>query len=158
MRMAGQGYLDFALENPRLYDMLHLSPSVLGMDELPDDAGDQACATAQFWMDRVRESIDAGILRAAGFEDVGVTLWAHAHGLISLYLRGSLEMSEDQFRALYRASGYRIFCGLATREWMAEQEAWAEESALVMEPRGEREKAADGQSERRPTRTRVAGL
>ena len=54
MSLAGEGYLDFALENPRLYDILHLSPSVLGIDAFPEAVEDEACATGQFWMDRVR--------------------------------------------------------------------------------------------------------
>jgi len=125
MALAGEGYLDFALENPMLYDILHLSPSVLGVDVLPDAVADQACATGQFWMDRVRENVDAGILRPCDPEELGVTLWAHAHGLISLYLRGSLEMSETTFREIYRSSGYRIFQGLGTPDAVAQWEGSA---------------------------------
>lgn len=118
MSLAGEGYLDFALENPRLYDILHLSPSVLGIDTFPQEVEDDACATGQFWMDRVRESMGAGLLRESDPEGLGVTLWAHAHGLISLYLRGSLEMSEAEFRALYRTSGLRILHGLGNPDWL----------------------------------------
>jgi AcrR family transcriptional regulator len=125
MTLAGEGYLDFALENPMLYDILHLSPSVLGVDVLPENVADQACATGQFWMDRVRESVDAGLLRPCDPEELGVTLWAHAHGLISLYLRGSLEMSEATFREVYRGSGARIFQGLGTPHAVALWEAAA---------------------------------
>lgn len=125
MTLAGEGYLDFAIENPMLYDILHLSPSVLGVDVLPENVADQACATGQFWMDRVRESVDAGLLRPCDPEELGVTLWAHAHGLISLYLRGSLEMSEATFRELYRSSGARIFQGLGTPHAVALWEAAA---------------------------------
>ncbi len=118
MRLAGRGYLDFALENPRLYDMLYLSPGVLGLDDYPGEVADRACATGQFWLDRVRECVDSGMLRPGDLDQIGVTLWAHAHGLISLYLQGSLAMPEEAFRELYQRSGERIGLGLATPEWI----------------------------------------
>lgn len=117
-RMAGEAYLDFALDHPRLYEMLYLSPSVLGVDDYPPEVSAQACATGQFWMDRVRESMDAGMLRTERLEDVGVTIWAHAHGLISLYLRGGLDLPRPAFRELFFSSGRRLFRGLATPEWL----------------------------------------
>lgn len=143
MRLAGQGYLDFALENPRLYDMLHLSPAVFGLEDYPEEVGTQACSTGQFWLDRVRESVDAGILRPGDLDQIGVTLWAHAHGLISLYLQGSLRMPEEAFRELYQASGRRIALGLAMPEWMEEQ-ARMEEQAPGAEPKSSREEVGLG--------------
>lgn len=119
MRLAGQAYLDFALENPRLYDMLYLAPGVLGLEDYPREVADQACSTGQFWLDRVRECVDSGMLRCGDLESIGVTLWAHAHGLISLFLQGSLPMSAAGFRGFYLTSGFRIAQGLATPEWIA---------------------------------------
>lgn len=151
MSLAGEGYLDFALENPRLYDILHLSPSVLGIEGFPPAVEDEACATGQFWMDRVRESMGAGLLRECDPEGLGVTLWAHAHGLISLYLRGSLEMSEAEFRALYRTSGLRILQGLANPDWIRAHMGGMESGRTAPSPAGEAGPEAPG----RPARTRL---
>lgn len=115
--MAGRAYADFALENPRLYEVLFASPDFMGLDGIPAEVEDQACAIGQFWNDRVRECMDAGILRDQDPESVGMTLWAHAHGLISLQLRGMLQVDEESFRKLHRASGRRMFVGLATPEF-----------------------------------------
>lgn len=115
-QLAGEGYLNFALEQPRLYDVLFTSPDVMGMKELSPEIEAEACAIGQFWNDRVRECMDEGILRATDPDAVGVTMWAHAHGLISLYLMGALQVDEETFRALYRVSGNRVLRGLATRE------------------------------------------
>ena len=62
----------------------------------------------------MRECIDAGMFRATDPEAVGVTMWAHAHGLISLYLRGSLSVDREAFEGLYAASSKRVLRGLAT--------------------------------------------
>lgn len=113
-RLAGEGHLHFALQNPRLYDVLFAAADHLGWDGLPEEVEAQACAIGQFWKDRVLECIDAGILRHADPRDVGTTLWAHAHGLVTLYLRGFLRVDEETFRTLYRSSTRRLLAGLAT--------------------------------------------
>ena len=116
-RMAGQGYLDFALESPRLYDMLFASPDHLGWVAFPDELETQACAIGQFWNDRVRECIGASMLRDGDPGAISVTLWAHAHGLVSLYLRGMLGVDEQGFRDLFRSSTRRLLAGLSTPEF-----------------------------------------
>jgi AcrR family transcriptional regulator len=116
-RLAGESYLRFALENPRLYDVLFAPPDRMGWDRLPVEIENQACAVGQFWNDRVRECMDAGILRRGDPEDISVTLWAHAHGLLTLYLRGVLRIEEAGFRELYLSSSRRLLAGLATTEY-----------------------------------------
>ena len=124
-RRAGRGYLDFALENARLYQMLYASRDVLGMERMSGEARSQACAIGQFWHDRVREVMDAGFLEEGDPEQVSVTLWSHAHGLIALHLRGMLDADEEEFRNLYVASTRRVLRGLASddaRSRMPERE------------------------------------
>jgi hypothetical protein len=109
--------------------MLFVSPGALGVDDLPAEVEVHACVVGQFWHDRVREVVDAGILRDDEPQAIGRTLWAHAHGLLQLYLRGVLDVDEEGFRALYRESGRRIFLGLAERDF-ADRLA-AEEAAVA---------------------------
>ena len=116
-RMAGQEYLTFALENPRMYEVLFTLPDLIRLPEPPEEVRDQACAVGQFWNDRVRECMDAEILRSGDPGEVGQTLWAHSHGLISLYLRGNLQVDEEGFHAMYRASARRLMVGLGTTRY-----------------------------------------
>lgn len=115
-QLAGQGFLDFALENPRLYSLLHVSPESLGIRTLHPDVEALGCAIGQFFHDRVRECMDTGLLREGDSEAVSTTLWAHAHGLVTLYNRGVLarerEMPEEEFRELFQASSRRLLQGL----------------------------------------------
>ena len=117
---AGEGYLDFALKHPRWYELLFISPEQLGMDELPEDLEDQGCAVHQFWVDRVRECIDAGILIEGDPVKTSLTMWAHAHGMITLYHHGHFRMDEETFRAQFEESGARMMRGVATDEFAAE--------------------------------------
>jgi AcrR family transcriptional regulator len=117
--LAGETFLRFALENPRLYDVLFAPPDRMGWDRLPAEIENQACAVGQFWNDRVRECMDAGILSRGDTEDISVTLWAHAHGLVTLFLRGVLQIDERAFEELYMSSSRRVLAGLATQEFAA---------------------------------------
>ena len=59
----------------------------------------------------------ANILASGDPEAIGMTSWAHAHGLISLYLKGMLPVGEQEFRALYRNSVARMFIGLGAKQF-----------------------------------------
>lgn len=118
--MAGQGYLNFALAHPRWYELLFISPEQLGMDELPEDLHNQGCAVHQFWVDRVRECMDGDLLLEGDPERTSLTMWAHAHGMITLYHHGHFRMDEETFRAQFEESGARMMRGVATEEFAAE--------------------------------------
>ncbi|MDE0356784.1 MAG: TetR/AcrR family transcriptional regulator [Gammaproteobacteria bacterium] len=121
LQRAGEENLDFALTHPRWYEMMYLSPERFGWSDYPPEVAAHAHATHQFWMDRTRECVDAGYLRAeADVRDVGMTMWAHSHGLITIYLRGLLGLSEAEFREVYRASCGRMLVGVGTRRLLIE--------------------------------------
>ena len=96
--------------------MLYTSMDSIGVDELPEEIAEQCAAVGQFWKDRVREAMDAGILRDFDLDSVSVTMWAHAHGLITLYHRGFLPLSHDEFKQLFRQSGMRMAVGLGSED------------------------------------------
>ncbi len=116
MRLAGRGYVTFAIENPRLYDALFASPELVGLADIPDEVEAQGCAIGRFWNDRIRECMDAGILGPGDPEEVGLTMWGHAHGLITLYQRGLLmpggQADTETFLEIYRASVDRMLHGV----------------------------------------------
>jgi len=115
---AAEGYLDFALEHPRWFSIMHASADRLGMDELPSDIEAMGCAVHQFWIDRVRECMDEGVLKPADPMEVSMTMWAHAHGLLNLYHQGQLQVGEEAFRALFSESGLRVLAGLGQEQFM----------------------------------------
>jgi len=120
LRRAGEGYLEFALEHPRWYEILFIAPEQMGMEALPDDLEAQGCAVHQFWVDRVRECMDQGLLRRGDPLQASLTMWAHAHGLVTLFNHGAFRVDVDTFRQQFRASGARMLMGLATEGFAAE--------------------------------------
>ncbi len=117
MQMAGQAYLDFALENPRFFHMFSAFTEVMGLDDLPSELQELGCSVQQFWHDRVRECIESGILCPDEPQRIGLALWAQSYGLISLHLRGMLPVPEAEFRQMYRGTMNKLFIGIATPEY-----------------------------------------
>lgn len=121
---AGQAYLEFALDHPRFFQMIHSFAELMGLETAPCEVEEGASAVQRFWDDRVRECMDAGVLRADEPEAIGLALWAHGYGLISLYLRGLLSMSDQEFQEAYSASFARILRGMATGQLSEELDAY----------------------------------
>lgn len=116
---ASEEYLNFALAHPEMYEMLFTSPDAIGLEELPEEVSIQACAIGQFWKDRVREAVDAGLIKPFEIGALSTTLWAHSHGLVTIYHRGFIPVTEPEFRTLFRQSAMRMVVGLGTDAYQA---------------------------------------
>lgn len=118
--MAGQAYVDFALEQPALYEALYVPPDLLGIQpEAGSDAANHVCAVGQFWSDRVREMMDTGFLVRGDPRTVSLTLWAHGHGLLSLYHRDLLPgTTEKEIRGLILQSYAGLIRGIGTERYL----------------------------------------
>jgi AcrR family transcriptional regulator len=117
-QIAGLSHLQFALENPALYEVIYAPLEMLGIHRGEGEAADHACAVGRFWTDRVREMMDAGFLIPGDPWTVALTLWGHSHGLISIYHRGLLgEVSEEEFRGVVLDSFLQIVRGVGTEKY-----------------------------------------
>ena len=128
---AGEGYLDFALEHPRWYKIMFSSPERLGMKELPDDIEAMGWGVHQFWIDRVRECMQVGLLKEAAPLQTALTMWAHAHGMILLYHQGFFPMDREEFQSLFEKSGARMMSGFATSSFVGQLEGLYMEDQTV---------------------------
>jgi AcrR family transcriptional regulator len=117
---AGEGFLDFAIEHPRWYQIMFSGPERLGMGkQVPEDVEAMGCAIHQFWIDRVSECMRAGILVDGDPLDTSFTLWAHSHGMIHLFHQGLLGKDVGAFRKMFTESGARLMAGIATEKGAA---------------------------------------
>lgn len=138
--LTGRCYLEYALDHPHYYQLLHVAHEMMGRDALPNDATDHACAVGQFMVDRVREGMESGMLKEDSPETVARTIWAHSHGLVSIYQRGLLHITEVEFRQLFLESSWRLMEGVAKPEFAAAmgervKEAVAREGSVPDEDR-----------------------
>jgi len=116
--LAGRSYFDFAMEQPALYEIIYMPTEVLGAHNVDSSVADQACAIGRFWTDRVREMMEAGYLKEGDPYQISNTLWAHAHGMLSIYHRGLLPVkNKEEFRTMMTDSFSRVMDGLGTEEF-----------------------------------------
>lgn len=112
LRLTGLGYVTFALEHTRFYEVIHVSQDLLGFTDLPDEVCAQASATRQFLVDRVRECMDADVLAKDDPEIAATAIWAFSHGLVSLHLGGILGVDREAFPEFFRTTIGRLFLGI----------------------------------------------
>jgi AcrR family transcriptional regulator len=104
-------YLDHALQNPRLFELMFLRKRE-GARVYPQDFEARQSPTANQMADLVEEGMACGELRRDNLWEVVFEMGAMSHGLIMLYLGGRIALSPDQFRAFYQRSFRRYIHGI----------------------------------------------
>jgi AcrR family transcriptional regulator len=100
LRHAGHAYFDFALEHPRDYALMFMTPCRdLGLESVSEGAKARMDGTFVFLVDRIKECIETGALAEHDPRSVALHIWATVHGLAALRLNGQLdELDELAFR------------------------------------------------------------
>jgi AcrR family transcriptional regulator len=111
IRALSRGLLAFALERPDLYEFLFIIPRK-NVRQFPDDFAQHRSRTADILLRKVALGIERGDLANDDPLEVTLTVWAHVHGLISLYLAGRFGGDERRFRKVYRQSLERLLRGV----------------------------------------------
>jgi AcrR family transcriptional regulator len=111
----GGAYFDFAVDHPGHYETLFLTASIPGLRRFPKDFEQGRSATFQLLVDRVRECVDAGVLKKGDPSAIALSMWVHVHGFMSLHLMGRFGGSRAAARTLFDASLKRLLEGLEAR-------------------------------------------
>jgi AcrR family transcriptional regulator len=104
-------YLDHALENPRLFELMFLKPRE-GARRYPQDFKAGGSPTANLMAEAIRKGMEIGHFRKDDVWQVVVEMGALSHGLIMLYLGGRMDMTAARFRVLYRRCFRRYIYGI----------------------------------------------
>jgi AcrR family transcriptional regulator len=107
-----EGYVDYALARPRLFDYVFSQPRP-DARQFPRDFRARRSTTSNIVADTVAHAMQEGFLRKDDVWEVAFAIWAHVHGHIALYRAGRIGLTEKQFRALVRRSLRRFLHGLA---------------------------------------------
>ena len=107
----GEIYLNHALENPRLFELMFLKPRT-GARRFPQDFTAGASPTANVMARLVQEAMEAGYFRRDNVWEIVFEIGALSHGLIMLYLGGRLGLTPSRFRNFYRRSFRRYIRGI----------------------------------------------
>jgi AcrR family transcriptional regulator len=90
--------LSFALENPRLFELMFLTPRE-GARQYPRDFAAGKSPTANLFAELIREGITSGYFRETDVWAIVFETGALWQGLTMLYLGGRVSMSATRFRA-----------------------------------------------------------
>jgi AcrR family transcriptional regulator len=104
-------FLDFALANPRLFELMFLKPRK-GARRYPRDFKAGASPTANLTADILRQGMDAGVFRKDDRWEITFEMGALLQGLVMLHLGGRTNLSRPQFRALCLRAFRRYFDGI----------------------------------------------
>ena len=104
-------YLDHALENPRLFELMFLQPRE-GARKFPQDFKAGLSPTANRMVEVIEEGMKSGYFREDDAWDITFEMGALSHGLIMLYLGGRMGVSADKFRVVYRRAFRRYIHGI----------------------------------------------
>jgi hypothetical protein len=104
-------YLDHALKNPRLFELMFLQPRE-GARKFPQDFKAGLSPTANLMLKAIEDGMKSGYFREDDAWEIVFEMGALSHGLIMLYLGGRMNMSASGFRALYQRSFRRYIRGV----------------------------------------------
>lgn len=91
LRAAGKIYIDFAMENPELYDLMFIMMAPMNATECKDewDIGKPSYEALQ---NIIKENIDQGYIKSDNPQIACFSLWALMHGVVSLFIRNRAPM------------------------------------------------------------------
>ena len=104
-------FLNFALERPRLFELMFLTRRV-GARIYPRDFKARESPTANLTTEALEEGIKQGNFRKENPWEVTFEMGALLQGLVMLYLGGRMEMDAEEFRAFCRRSFRRYLHGI----------------------------------------------
>lgn len=112
LRAALNALLDFALERPRLYALLHSEPpghdDGVGRDFRADDSPALNAVVAA-----IDEGMHRGVFAPDDVWETALSIMALLHGLISLHHAGHLGLSDPEFRVLCGTAMTRLLHGIS---------------------------------------------
>ncbi|MGA8531182.1 MAG: TetR/AcrR family transcriptional regulator [Acidobacteriaceae bacterium] len=104
-------WLDFALEKPRLFELMFLTMRP-GARVFPEDFRAGASPTANIAAAMIGEGMRNGVFRRDDVWEITLEMGALLQGMVMLYLGGRIGMGAEGFRALCHRSFRRYFDGI----------------------------------------------
>lgn len=110
-----ESFADFALQEPQLYELMFLRRRE-SVRVFPADFAAHRSRAFDLIRESVQREMDAGRMRKDNSLETGLTIWAHAHGLISMFTLGRFGDDTAAFRKLFTRSMKRLHHGLMEGE------------------------------------------
>ncbi|MFN0015678.1 MAG: TetR/AcrR family transcriptional regulator [Saprospiraceae bacterium] len=93
----GRRYIDFGMKHPEIYDLLFITRAPMEYVE-NQECWQLGLATHGFFVETVQACIDQRYFKSTDADTIAYTLWCHAHGLVSLFIRERMRMYPEEKR------------------------------------------------------------
>jgi AcrR family transcriptional regulator len=104
-------FLDFALEKPRLFELMFLQRRE-GARQFPEDFRQGRSPTARFSAEALEAGMRQGLFRKDDVWEIAFESGAMLQGLVMLYVGGRVATSPEEFRALCHRAFRRYLNGI----------------------------------------------
>jgi AcrR family transcriptional regulator len=115
VRQLADRYLDFALEQPKYFDVASLNAGTR-IEWLSQELAHPMWDVFRAAIAQIELGMERGHFRRDNPISTAILIWATAHGLVTLYRIDRTAAYPKQFREIYRASMDRLFQGLRPLE------------------------------------------
>lgn len=100
---AGEAFMDFAVEQPRLYEAAFLFRA-RSARRFPDDFIAGRSPPVSLMFDHIEAAKLLGLIGDAPTPEISLSIWAMAQGMVELHRAGRFAGGEAEFRALFRSA------------------------------------------------------
>lgn len=108
----GRRYIDFGLKHPEMYDLLFITRSPMEYIE-NQECWQVGMATHSFFVETVQACIDKRFFKSTDADTIAYTLWCHAHGLVSLFIRERMRMYPEEKRQELAQKSFAMIAKMA---------------------------------------------
>lgn len=108
----GRRYIDFGMKHPDLYDLLFITRAPMEHIE-NQDCWKLGMSMHAFFTDTVQACVDQRYFKSTDTETIAYTLWCHAHGMVSLFVRERMRMYPEARRADLAKHSFELICRMA---------------------------------------------
>jgi AcrR family transcriptional regulator len=108
----GRRYIDFGMKHPDWYDLLFITRAPMEHIE------NQQCWTLglsvhSFFVETVQACVEKRYFKSTDAEAIAFTLWCHAHGLVSLFVRERMRMYPPEQREELAKKSFALITKMA---------------------------------------------
>jgi len=116
LKRMGAIYVDFALENPDMYDLMFIKEAPMDhVSNSNDEQWKEGFGTFNFLRATIQECIQNGNFRGHEEEALSFLVWSTVHGMVSLHIRRRCEVVLAQRQVTIVQDGLNEFFSILDR-------------------------------------------
>jgi AcrR family transcriptional regulator len=105
----GRRYIQFAVDNPELFDIMFIVTAPMDALECRDDIWAEGRTAFNMLVHVVQDCMDAGVFNVENAEVAAMMVWSGIHGYTALFLRKRMMMFTEEHRKFLMDEAFNLF-------------------------------------------------